>query len=497
MPKHILIALYTSLVLLVAPVHGDTGGAGLKPDLRLLIDISGSMKTSDPDNLRAPAMEMLVRLLPDGARAGVWLFGEDVKILVPHGEVNAQWRAQARDVIGLIDNSGQRTNIPAALAAATYDFERMDPGYRTSIVLLTDGKVDIAESPMRNASAAREILNERAPALGATGIPVHTIALSEEADWKFLRSLALATSGIAEQAATADALSGIFLQSLELVAPVARVPVAGQSFTIDASVEELTTLVFFSGRNQSIALISPSGRQYNPQGSGGDWFLSEQFALVTIPAPEPGAWRLEAPGAKQVRVTVISNLQIEVDPLPASIAAGRQAELGLRITEQGKAITDPAVLTAFELVVDILAPDGSREIIPVSARYEAPLDGEYRVSVPVFEQAGRYEFMVRLNAQTLQRELPLHVEVMPKPEQATLVTRGDELPEDEYTAPLAAVGAAVCAAGLLVWYILRRRKKRKLEIWERRAKQASGDGTGQFSMSGISAAKEEAGQPLD
>ena len=39
------------------------------PDVRLLIDISGSMKQSDPENLRKPALEMMVELLPEGSRA--------------------------------------------------------------------------------------------------------------------------------------------------------------------------------------------------------------------------------------------------------------------------------------------------------------------------------------------------------------------------------------------------------------------------------------------
>ena len=173
-------------LLLPLTATADTGGTGLKPDVRLLIDVSGSMKTSDPDNLRAPAVEMLVRMLPQGARAGIWLFGEDVKVLVPHGEVDEEWRRKARRGMARIDNSGQLTNIPAALEAATFDFDRLDPGYRISVVLLTDGKVDVAESPMVNAGAARELLGGVAVELGQTGVPVHTIALSGEADWSFL-----------------------------------------------------------------------------------------------------------------------------------------------------------------------------------------------------------------------------------------------------------------------------------------------------------------------
>ena len=202
------------LGLLSLPGLSVAAGDSMQPDVRLLIDISGSMKDSDPENLRGPALELIVRMLPDGARAGVWLFAEEAEVLVEHRVVDEAWRKEALAAVAEIDNSGQLTNIPAAISAATYDLDRMNPGYRTSLVLLTDGKVDISESPMANATAARQLLGDLAPRLGETGIPVHTIALSEEADWQFLESLAKTTGGISEEAISPDELLRVYLRSL-------------------------------------------------------------------------------------------------------------------------------------------------------------------------------------------------------------------------------------------------------------------------------------------
>ena len=33
------------------------------PDIRVLVDVSGSMKTTDPQNLRIPALKLLAELL--------------------------------------------------------------------------------------------------------------------------------------------------------------------------------------------------------------------------------------------------------------------------------------------------------------------------------------------------------------------------------------------------------------------------------------------------
>ena len=87
--RQLIVAILAGLILL-----GGNGWSGRLhaaerlPDVRLLIDISGSMRESDPANLRQPALELMLRLLPDGARAGVWTFGEQVNMPVPHGVVD-------------------------------------------------------------------------------------------------------------------------------------------------------------------------------------------------------------------------------------------------------------------------------------------------------------------------------------------------------------------------------------------------------------------------
>jgi len=63
------------------------GGQPDTADVRVLIDISGSMKKNDPNNLRRPALRLLVGLLPEDSRAGVWTFGQYVNMQVPLGKV--------------------------------------------------------------------------------------------------------------------------------------------------------------------------------------------------------------------------------------------------------------------------------------------------------------------------------------------------------------------------------------------------------------------------
>ncbi|MFT6052749.1 MAG: hypothetical protein ACI9B9_002404 [Halioglobus sp.] len=497
-PRQAVLSFLFLTLWTVTGVYADSGtGEGLKPDLRLLIDISGSMKQSDPENLRAPALDLIVRLLPEGAKAGVWIFAEDVKTLVEHRVIDEQWRQQAQQAVANIDNSGQRTNIPAALKSVTYDFGRMDGAYRTSIVLLTDGKVDVSESPLANANAAKTLLAELAPELGSTGIAVHTIALSQEADWEFLRSLATQTSGLAEMAETAGELTEIFLQALEMVAPTARVPIADSRFQIDSSVSEFTLLVFMEDNSGDLALIGPQGHRFSSQlqEEGVDWFRNRKFALVTVTSPESGEWRLEAPNSTMTRLTVISDLQLEVDPLPNSLPTGQRTELGLRLRERGTVLTSAELLALFAITVEVSGPNGDSQIIEVSQRYDLPADGEYRIAIPAFEIAGRYQVMVRVNGETLQRELPMFVEVTGTPSNPAINTKGAELPDDNlFQIGIVAGCGLLLALAILLGY-LRRRRQRSLAQWQRRYRETATAPADEVLIKGLQANGKPGGEP--
>lgn len=74
----------------------SAASSGSVSDIRVLIDVSGSMKHNDPKNLRVPALQMIVGLMPDHAIAGAWTFGEYVNMVVPHSEVNDSWKLKAQ-----------------------------------------------------------------------------------------------------------------------------------------------------------------------------------------------------------------------------------------------------------------------------------------------------------------------------------------------------------------------------------------------------------------
>lgn len=112
-------------------------------DVRILIDVSGSMRKNDPKNLRTPELEMIVGLLPDQSKAGVWTFAKYVNMLVPHREVTKTWRNHAGKKTGKIHSNGLFTDIEQVLNKAAVNQSKPDKASRRSVILLSDGLVDI------------------------------------------------------------------------------------------------------------------------------------------------------------------------------------------------------------------------------------------------------------------------------------------------------------------------------------------------------------------
>jgi hypothetical protein len=91
----------------------------------------------------------------------------------------------------------------------------------------------------------------------------------------------------------------------------------------------------------------------------------------------------------------------------------------------------------------------------------------------------------------------MYVEVLAPVERPTLTTRGQVPPEDDFYAPLMWLGGATALALVLTWWLLRRRKQRKMALWQKRARQAQGENGDGALVSGVSAAPEAGSERLD
>lgn len=377
-------------------------------DVRLIVDISGSMKETDPANLRRPAVRLLAGMLPGGSTAGLWTFGQYVNMLVPHDTVNEAWRETVRQRSGQINSVAQRTNLGEAIEVASDDYYTDGKLDNTHFILLTDGKVDIAPDETANRDERARILEQLVPRLAERGATFHTIALSEAADTDMLRAIAEASGGSYSMASSAEQLNRIFLNALNAAVPQEQLPIEGNRFTVDSGVKEFTALIFkgAGADGQPLALVDPKGnrRSAGEYPDNTRWLSEQAYDLITVKSPQAGEWRIDGELGEGSRVTVVSDLRMVVSEIPSSFDQDNPVDVRVAFYEDEQQLLDPDFLGLLRVTLTLTAPDG-RSGTKVLSGELPPEDGTYRDTIGSLPGAGGYELTVLADGHTFSRKL--------------------------------------------------------------------------------------------
>ncbi len=423
-PVRTLVALVITVILCGSPglVH-----AGQGPDVRVLIDISGSMRRTDPHNLRKPSMELLAGLYPAGSLGGFWSFGQGVDVMVPFGRVDHHWREGAIAAAARIRSDSPFTDIPLALEAAAFDLDRRQPGQVSHIILLTDGFVDVGPSDEEDAAAVRYLVDDLLPRLRAGGFILHTVALSEEADHELMERLSVDSGGMALVAQRAEELSRIFLDALDRAAPAPQLPLEGERFQVDAGIRELTVLVLKEDDTPAVQLLAPDGARHDAAAHPGNmrWRRGEGYELITVDAPAPGTWRLGEAPIPGSRVTIVSDLQLQLSALPVTGFVTSGAQLEARLVDGGQPIQSPGFLGVVQMRGEVRREaDAQQWTLDLHGGRRVPAGGRYQAALPMLARPGDYELLVTADGGTFQRQERRRVQVL-APFEVTLDTAGE------------------------------------------------------------------------
>jgi len=397
-------------------VNARSGSArDIAPDLRMAIDVSGSMKHNDPTNLRASALDLLVTLLPERSRAGLWGFGEQVQPLLALGAVDAGWKQAARGLEGRLDDYEQYTDLEAGLRAAAEGADASIDGQGPrQVILLSDGMVDLREPSSEKAasdSASRQrITDELTPQLAAHNITVHTVALSRNADIDLLQQVADGTGGLATVAETPEDLLRAFLGALDRIVPGELVPLEDKRFTIDGSVEEFTALVFHGPDDSAPVLIAPDGQRYSladkaslPEGVR--WEHQPRYDLITVTDPEAGQWRIEGRVGVDSRITVVSDLALVSRPLPATLYRGFGYSLSASLVDGARDVDEQDFLATLDGNARLVPEDEggmSAEMAAVTSAQQRGLErdgAQFSVNMPPPPQPGGARLTLTIEGQ--------------------------------------------------------------------------------------------------
>ncbi|MFY0665678.1 MAG: VWA domain-containing protein [Natronospirillum sp.] len=391
-------------------------------DLRILVDISGSMRDTDPNNLRIPAVNLLVELLPEGSTAGVWTFGQYVNMLVPHRSVDNEWRSQARQRANDINSVALHTNVGEAIERASYDFGFSTGRNPKHYIILTDGKVDIPPGDAASRAERDRIIRDIVPRVREYNGTIHMVGLSDDLDNTLMAQLAAQTGGLNAVAQDAEELLALFVQvlnaSLGDQAPAEVALDNEQQFRIDASVSEFTAVIF-RPEPVPVTFVAPDGQRYTPDNlpANSEWLVSERYDLVTMRMPQSGTWQVEGDLGPSSRISVVSDLNLQVSPLPLNIMAQNEVPVMARFSDVDGAVTDQDFLGLMNLTATV------RQGATILERQPMTQSGdEFVGSLTMPSGEGSYEVVVDADGQTFNRRRvfsvnvrePLAVEVIPR-----------------------------------------------------------------------------------
>ena len=388
------------------------------PDVRVVVDVSGSMKNNDPDNLRQPAVDLVVELLPEQSKSGIWAFGQYVNMLVPYEDVSASWKSVAKKKLSSINSIGLRSNIGGALDKATQQYSQQED---MDVILLTDGFVDVSKNAIDNHNERNRILKSLIPQLKQRNIRIHSIALSDNADKDLLDELALQTGGVSFVAKQPEDLLKIFSKAVSEAVKADEIPLNNNAFVIDSSINEFTALLFQSPSSPNVELLSPSQvliRKGNHSESV-KWYEGKGYVLVTVKNPEAGEWFFQAEIDPDNRVTIISDLKMSVSGVPSYLAMGSKKQYDITFMDKSGVIKDQNFLDIISVSKQLHDDSEGADVIESSETEDNKIlsfsrTNPFKISddLGVFYSTKQFTLNILANGKTFQRKFSKTIRVI-------------------------------------------------------------------------------------
>ena len=399
-------------------------------DLRIIVDISGSMKKTDPKNLRRSAVRLLAGLVPEGSRAGIWNFGKQVNMAVKIGTVNDAWRKLARIESKKISSTGLYTNIESVLRKASFDWKTPNPKYKRNIIILTDGHVDISKDEKLNKASRRRILKEVLPTFEKAQVRIHTIALSNDVDESLLTTLSAYTDGLYKKVDSADDLQKLFLQMLEQSIKLDTVPIKDNKFSVDASINDMTLLVFNKDKSRPTTLTTPSNKKLKKSSAPSNvkWFDDDGYDLITIKKPQKGEWKIQAPSDPNNRVVVATNLKLITDDIPSYLILGNELNISVYLEEDGKPLIDQRLLSKFNFELKYDTEKSSKKHHPFIKSENDQFS--YNIHLASKFKEGNNELIIQAKSPTAEREIRHQFKVYTTPADIKITEKNEKYQVD-------------------------------------------------------------------
>jgi hypothetical protein len=365
------------------------------------MDSSGSMKKTDPQSLRIPAAKLFISLLDEKDSAGIISFSERGYLIHDLTPVSSeQNRSDLFAAAEKITSEGLYTNLFEAFnsgfsllkKAARRDREQI-------IVLMSDGMMDTG-NPDEDKKLSQKLSSGLAETLKEDNIRVYTIAFTQQSDRRLLEKISKKTGGFYNLVMADRDLHVAFTSIFESLKSPDMLPVTENGFVIDSSIEEVTIVATKSTPETEIEINAPDGQSYTSdyRYSGIDWFVSENFDMITVLRPVEGQWDILFSTGSENRAYVITNLKLQTNFEQLYAVFGENMVVKMWLEKDGEKVIERDVLDKIDFHIELTGPAGNTTKLQALSRGE----GEFQRKIVPFTP-GNYRMKIVAKGMTFER----------------------------------------------------------------------------------------------
>ncbi len=131
------------------------------------------------------------------------------------------------------------------------------------------------------------------------------------------------------------------ITELKDIAGSNSIPLLDNRFRIDFAVDEVTLVFFRKKGAPSVVLVRPDGSKIyarTAKENGMEWFDDKTYDLIKMTNPTPGPWQAIGEVLPESRIMVLTEIGLDVDPLPKDLMVGEIFKVTARLSNGGKPV---------------------------------------------------------------------------------------------------------------------------------------------------------------
>ncbi|MDQ0048310.1 Mg-chelatase subunit ChlD [Paenibacillus polymyxa] len=405
--------IMTSILAWQPQMANAASPSASKVDAVLVVDVSNSMNTSDPEKIGNEAMKMFIDMLStQNDKVGIVAYTDVVQR--EKALLNITSEADKQELKTFIDglNRGAYTDTSVGVKEAIRILQDgKTAGHAPMIVILADGNNDFNKTTGRTESQSDQDMAQAVAEAKNNGVPIYTIGLN--ADGKLnknkLADIAQQTGGKSFITSSADdlpkILSEIFASNLKLkVVPLQSITANGDYQDVTVTVPNDSVLEanisIMSSKPVDARLIDPSGNTKPIPSSDVLLSKSKSYSLIKLLKPVAGDWKLQVKGVQQdqIDINLVFNYDLELKmdaPSAKSYKKGDAVQIRSYLTSNSQQLQDQELYANMNAVLKVRDLDsGTTNEVPLTnagdsftGSYTIPDEHDYELTVRAEEKS--------------------------------------------------------------------------------------------------------------